>query len=363
MSRLDLEQLKRFDIVEEQPSAGPGLTAVPLNLRKQALQQFDFEFRLSEKKSSEQRFEFETRKNPELAEALINAKSLLNKGEVHLAQRLYSVILQSDPQSELAVRGAAECAKTLFQHDEALNILRGLIAQHKTSENYKLLADQLYAMSYLEDSIEAYLRSLQAQDLESQSLFDVYKNMGNIFLKMGDPDSAEEFYNKAYTIDPESDVLFVNYGSLYVYKGDYNKALARFREAIHLNDKNDKAWVGLAMIHREFGDLELSWANVEKALDIEPANESAIKLVADWAMKDNEIEKAIARLEIYLTLNNQDAVISMWLAKFLYFAGRLAEAKNKIEKALNLDAALDGGSDVRAVILAEISEREAKLKC
>lgn len=362
MSRPDLEPTKRFEIAEERSPTGHGLTAVPLNLRKQALQQFDLEFRLSEKKVNEQRFEFERKNNPELAEALLNAKSLLQKNEVELAQRLYRSILKSEPYNELAIRGAAECAKILFQHDEALGVLRELIKKHKTSENYRLLGDQLYAMSYNEDAIEAYMRSLQAQDLEPQSLFQVYKNIGNIFLRLGDADSAEEFYNKAYTIDPEADILFVNYGSLYLYRGDYNKALARFREAVQLNDKNDKGWVGLAMIHREFGDLELAWANVETALDIQPANESAIKLVADWAMKDNETERAIGRLGSYLKLNNKDAVIAMWLSKFLYFANRLEEARAEIERALSLDPNLEGGADVLSVIRAEIFEREAKIK-
>lgn len=360
MPRPDLDPQKKFEISEEKNTVGPGLMAIPLTLRKQALQQFDFEFRLEEKKANEQRFEFESKKNPELVEAFINAKNLLLKGEAQLAYGLYSSILKTDSQNELAVRGLAESAKALFRHDEALSILKILIEQHKTSENYKLLADQLYAMSYFEDAIEFYMRSLQAQDLDPQNLFNVYKNIGNIFLRLSDPDSAEEFYNKAYTLDPESDVLFVNYGSLYVYKGDYNKALERFREAVQLNDKNDKAWVGLAMIHREYGDLELSWANVEKALDLEPANESAIKLVADWAMKDNEIEKAIARLGCYLKFNNQDAVITMWFAKFLYFSERLEEAKIKIEHALKLNPNLDGASDVFSVIQAEISDRKVK---
>ena len=70
-----------------------------------------------------------------------------------------------------------------------------------------------------------------------------------------------------------------------------------FRRAVELNDSNDKAWVGLGLIHREFSDVELSWANIEKALDINPKNESAIRLVAEWAQKDNENEKAISRIE------------------------------------------------------------------
>ncbi len=363
MSRLESDKPKRFEIVvENQPekNQNSSLTAVPFSLRKQAIAQFDSEFILSEAQSREARFELEKQQSPEIIDVLINAKSLFDKKEIQLAQNLYRTVIKANPKNELALRGAAECAKAFGKHEEALVLLKNLVENSSSSENHRLLGDQLYAMTYLEDAIEAYMHALQDFDLKPENFFNIFKNMGNIFLRLGDADGAEEFYNKAYTIDPDSDVLFVNYGSLFVYRGDYNKALERFRQAIQLNDKNDKGWVGLAMIHRQFGDLDLAWANVEKALDIQPTNESAIKLVADWGMKDNEIEKSVTRLETYLKFNEQDALVSMWQAKFLYFLGRLPEARIEIEKALCLDPTIDGGADVLSVIEAEMASREGR---
>lgn len=357
MSRLESESSPRFEIEKEQVPMGQGLISLPLHLRKHAVEQFDGEFKIADIKASESKLTLESTVNPEVAELLINARALFEKGEVQLAQDLYESVLKSNPVQELAIRGVAECEKFFFQHDKALLKLKSLVLHHSTGANFKLLGDQLYAMGYLEDAVEAYLRSLQKMDLHEAEQFVVYKNLGNIFLKLGEVDGAEEFYNKAYTIDPDSDTLFVNYGSLYVYRGDYNKALERFRQAIALNDKNDKAWVGLAMIHREFGDLELAWANVEKALDISPGNESAIKLVCDWAMKDNEIDKANRRISAYVPLHTDDAVVLMWYAKFLYFSGQLELAKKQIEQALKINPHLEGGYDVLAVIQSEMAAK------
>jgi tetratricopeptide (TPR) repeat protein len=190
---------------------------------------------LQEKVNHDARIDVERQAHPEMAEVLANAKSLFDKKEFQLAQNLYRTVLKANPKNELAVRGAAECAKAFHKHEEALVLLKNLVEHNKSSDNYRLLGDQLYAMAYLEDAVEAYMRALQDFEMEPQSLFNIFKNMGNIFLRLGDADGAEEFYNKAYTIDPDSDTLFVNYGSLYVYRGDYNKALTRFREAIQLN--------------------------------------------------------------------------------------------------------------------------------
>jgi tetratricopeptide (TPR) repeat protein len=297
---------------------------------------------------------------PEILQTLANAQLLINEKEYQLAKNLYRSILRLDPTHELAIRGIAECASRLHQHPEAIQILKQLIERHETAGNLKSLADQYYTLEYLEDARHFYQRAITAGLLDPIELFDVYKNLGNVQLKLGDIISAEENYNKAYTIQPDSDALLVNFGSLSIYRGEYDKALARFREAVRLNDRNDKAWVGLAMIHREYGDCELAWANVEKALDIMPSQESAIKLVCDWAMKDNEIEKAILRLEAYLKVNDQDAMMSMWFAKFLYFTGRLDQAQVEIEKALYLDPHLVDGLEVAEVIRAEIDERETR---
>lgn len=284
MSRLESDPVPNFKLTKED-TKNPGLFAKPLSLRRQAIEEFDAEFRLENEKKFDQ----------------------------------------------------------------------------TPSTQYKLLGDQLYDMNCNEDAMAAYLRALTYEHIEIKEHFEILKNCGNILLRLGDTNAAEEYYNKAYTIFPDSDVLLVNFGSLALFRGEYDKALERFREAVGINDKNDKAWVGLAMIHREYGDSELAWANAEKALDINPSNESATKLVADWALKDNEIEKAIFRLEKYLALITSDATIYMWLAKFYYFSGQLDLAAKNSEMALRLDPEVEGGRDVLTVIKSERIVRGAKI--
>jgi tetratricopeptide (TPR) repeat protein len=357
MAGPESELQRRYQPAPTEEVQRPALTAVPLALRKSAVEKFDREFRADQKARIESLGVAD-----EVAQQLLNARTLLAKGECQLAHGIFRAVLKFDPANEMAVRGLAECAKAQFHHEEAVRVLRKLVETHKSSENFKLLGDQLYAMEYNADALEAYLRAQQARDLSPENEFEVYKNVGNILLRLGDADGAEEYYNKAYTLFPESDILRVNFGSLALYRGEYDKALERFRESVHLNDRNDKGWVGLAMIHREYGDAELSWANLEKALDVNPGNESALRLVAEWAMKDNDMERGINRLEAYLARRPDDAQMSMWLAKFLYFSGRLEAALIEIEKALHLDPSLEGGADVLAIVKSEIRNKMVSLK-
>lgn len=361
MSRLESDVRPRFSIATEEINESvPGLLAVPLNMRRQVVDEFDREFRVQELKEREHRFNFRSDQGQEMAQYLANANLLLEEGEYQLALDMYSAALKIDPANEMAIRGMAKCSSSIGQHERAVEILKDLILKHRTALNYRLLGDELYFLGYVEDALGAYRQALSFSYVTENELFPIFKNMGNIFLKMGDPDAAEEHYNKAYTINPDSDVLLVNFGSLAMYRGNYDNALARFREAVQLNDKNDKAWVGLAMIHREYGDVELAWANIEKALDISAFNESAIKLVCEWAMKDNELERAISRIRAYVAHHHRDSQAFMWLAKFLYFTGRLADALAQIERALYLDPDVEGGVEVLSVIKSEIRQQSER---
>jgi tetratricopeptide (TPR) repeat protein len=125
---------------------------------------------------------------------------------------------------------------------------------------------------------------------ESEALvkFEVYKNTGNLCVKSGEFDLAEDFYNKAFAIKPNSDDLMVNYGALAIQRGNKICALEKFRSALNINIKNDKAWIGLALIHNDLGDYELAWGNLKTALEINPKNKIAVELCCHWARRDEK---------------------------------------------------------------------------
>lgn len=358
MSRLESEYKPRFEVAKEETVNSQKLTALPLHMRKKAIEEFDNETRLQQAR------ELQSTKNTthiEIVQQLANAQLLMKEKEYQLAANLFHSINQLEPKNEYAIRGYAECMSRLNNHEKAVDVLQKLLSTNKSPENYKLYADQLYLMGYSQDAIEAYFMAIEKGVQDGENLFLIYKNIGNIYLKSADVDAAEEYYNKAFTIHPDSDELLVNFGSLALYRGQYDKSLSRFREAAQKNPMNDKAWVGLAVIHREYGDLELSWANIENSLDINPNNEAAIKLVAEWALKDNEVEKAIVRLTKFLEENTQHAQIKMWLAKFLFFAGHMNSALTQIEQALKIEPNLVDGVEVLAVIRSEIYARESAI--
>lgn len=144
------------------------------------------------------------------------------------------------------------------------------------------LATCHYHLKNDEEAIHFYLKFVMAHETISDCLFQALKNLGNLFLRSADIETAEEWYQKAYRICPQSDTILVNLGVLHTQTKSYNSALDFFRQAVVINPANDSGWIGLALIHWELSDFDLARANLRQALDLNPSSEIGLQLARIW---------------------------------------------------------------------------------
>lgn len=251
---------------------------------------------------------------PEVLDNILrNALLLIDNGDYRLATTLLRNILAREPYHADAIEWLGYCFQKQGDLENAQKCYAELIKLQPDEYSYSALAEVFYQLGREQDAEALYRKALDLIEYDSPLLFNIHKNLGNISIKAGDFEEAEESYNRAYTLNPHSDLLFVNYGTLEIQKGNIELALQRFREAVELNAQNDKAWVGIALIHREKGDHELAYANIEKALDIEPGNKVALKIFVEWSFSEYRFDRAIERIEAYLGKHTQDFEVSMLL--------------------------------------------------
>lgn len=292
-----------------------------------------------------------------VAEYFQAAKLLMTYSEFSEAQKLLRRVLSQAPHSSATMLALAECAKKLNQQDERLALLKVLVAQDDRASHHAQLAHGLYDVNHFTEALKHYLLALRVADDSQVDLFEVYKNVGNIFVRAHDFDSAEENYNKAYTINPNSSALMVNFGTLEIQRGDLEAARSRFREAILLDDQNDQGWVGLSIVHRSCGDFELSWANLQRALDLNPYNATAIQLGLGWVVKDEKWELVTNWLKNYLGRHSEDSVMSLALAQLHYLRRDLPLAEMEVTRTLSLDPESNEGLELLNLIRREKEER------
>jgi tetratricopeptide (TPR) repeat protein len=263
-----------------------------------------------------------------------NALILVDHGDYELALNLLDTVLAENEFHQESLKWKGYCLTQVGRIQKAIEAYFTLAELSPSDTNYFNLAEAFYTSGQDVMAKEFYNRALEVINYESPHLFQIYKKLGNVATKSGDFDSAQEYYDKAYTITPHSDDLFVNYGTLEMQKDNHDEALERFKHALTLNKTNDKAWIGLSLIYRARGDAELAWGELLHALDINPKNAVGVKLAIDWGMAEMEYDKAIAVLERYLNVAEPNADWVYTYAGLLYQAGDWKESKKILELLL-----------------------------
>lgn len=288
---------------------------------------------------------------------LKNAAVLVKAKETRPALNILRNVLMRQPENASALKMMGQCFKSENRYEEALKCFRANAKITRTADAMAAVAEILYLCERDEAALAQYRDVLKNVITDASLLFEIYKNVGNIHTRAGDFEAAEEFYDKAYTLRPQSDILLVNYGTLEIQRGNWNEAVTRFRTAVEINPQSDRGWVGLAMVHRTMGDFELAKANLQRALDINGANRTALKLAVEWASADHDFGFSIPRLQDYVggAKGSEDAEIAFLLSRTLVQAGRFREARLEIERVLALDPAFESADSLARALDRHLS--------
>ncbi len=247
-----------------------------------------------------------------------NAKILIKNNEYDLALKLLIQSVLKHPTNSYILRWLGLCFEKKRNYQSALKCYFQWYKEEQNEHSLSSLAGIFYQIGQDELALKYYQSALSFIKNPSPVLFDIYKNIGNIYVKSGDFEYAEEHYNKAYTLNPNSDTLLVNFGTLEIQKNNIELALQRFKEALEINPKNDKAWVGLALINRSMNDFDLAWGNLTTALDQNLENQTALEIGVNWSIQDQKYEIIIEKLQEYSSLYPLNLQFSYLLAQLLY---------------------------------------------
>lgn len=305
------------------------LAQYPIENKNLAVQQFENEEVISQINQGIEQILSKSNEHEKLL--LKNANMLLVNGEYELAKNLAAEILKLKPESREGFLYLGQCYLGIGDTKLAINCFKSMSDSKEDFQSLALIAEAYYSSGSDEEALNFYIRALEKLETESSLLFDVYKNIGNIFVRLGDFQAAEDNYQRAYAINPDSSTLLVNFGTLKVQKSHWEMAITYFRQAVFIEQKNDKAWVGLAISHREYGDHELAWANLLNALDFNALNSVALQLLEMWATKDGREQAAINFVKEKSETHKQSTELHLLLAKFLFQAERFKQCVVQLE--------------------------------
>lgn len=262
---------------------------------------------------------------------------LHQNSEIYLANSLLASALQRNQYDERIIYDLGKGFIKNRNFESAQKCFQYLKVKLNNFESYFFFAKSSEALGQVEAARDAYLDALLLPTVDSDLLFEAYKNIGNIYLKESNIEVAEDFYHKAYTIKSESPTLLVNLGTLELQRLNTSGAIERFRSALKVDPKFSPAWLGLALSYDDFGDFPMAWASLLRSVECDSRNATALLLLAQWSVKNEGVNKAIHYLSQYFDSGFFDNQLSLVFIELCLHSNNYGLARWELERALHWD--------------------------
>lgn len=155
---------------------------------------------------------------------------------------------------------------------------------------------------------------------------------------LGDHNYAIDKLKQAAAIDLTNPDIYINMGINYLKLGGENggEAVKAYQEAIVRDPKNAKAMYRIGKIYQSQNNKELLELNFNNAIAADPAFPPVYYAYFEY-YANKDITKAKEYLDKFVVYADKDPLNDLYLANYLFLAGRYAES---LAKAKELDAAV-----------------------
>lgn len=312
------------------------------------------------------------------------ANSYESLGDTDKALAYYGRALEIEPDYAISYyRRASLYHYTLNDpHKAALDYITYLEHEPKDFDGYMGLARTYVLLDKAKEAKEAFEEALELRDDEPNALNELgniyysdedyvraerlylasleadpdfkwgYFNLGNLYAYVrSDPDTAADYYEKTYKIDPEYPNAIVELSLLEVRRSEWNDAIGWLMRGKKLTP-DDAFWsyyLGYAYDEkatqkRNEGKTRAAqryMATAEKHLleagRLNPSNPDTYNLLGNLRLNNGEPEKAVPHYKKALELNEDHQFATVNLASALRTLGQYEDAETYFKRTLELD--------------------------
>lgn len=208
----------------------------------------------------------------------LKLKSKPQKERIHFLSNL----IKNDKADVRILEWAGFVALENQKWEMAEGIFSSLMERRDKILDLAGLAKALHKQSRQDEAKECYLTALDKITEPCVLLFIIYKSLGEIYLLKDDFPMAEEYYNKASTLNPSCESLVFHRAMIQLKEKNYAEAEQNFQIFLQSHLNHAKAWMGLALVRKALGDEELALSCLKRCLDFNPSNIRALNLEQKW---------------------------------------------------------------------------------
>lgn len=218
-----------------------------------------------------------------MQENMTSLKEMFQKDMSEKDQKSFLKKLAScDQASDQIISWGGKLALENQEWDLAESFFSCLLERRSQPEDLIGLAKALFKNKAFKEAEECLIEAMNGISDPCNLLFIVYKNLGNIYLSLGNFSMCEEFYNKAYTLSPHSVSLKFHRALLDLKQKHYVLAESKFQDILVSEPQHENSWLGLSIVRRFLNEEELAKACLHRCLDLNPRHKEAQCLSEIW---------------------------------------------------------------------------------
>ncbi|MDR0588719.1 MAG: tetratricopeptide repeat protein [Burkholderiales bacterium] len=107
--------------------------------------------------------------------------------------------------------------------------------------------------------------------------WEVYRDRGIVFYRLGEFDHALADFNKVLELDPKNKIVYFNRGLVYYKQGDYDRAIADFDLNCKFYPKHKEAYFVRGLAYKKMGDHARAKEDFNFVVELDPKNKEAKK--------------------------------------------------------------------------------------
>ncbi len=216
--------------------------------------------------------------------------------------------------------------------------------------------------------------------LQNNKSAKAYIDLGDVYVKLGNLNKAENEYKTAIATDSTSADGYLKLAQAYYLDNKFVLAISYYTECIKLDKNNLQALYGMALAREGNGELDTALDTIERAVQLSPDNPAFITLNGrllrkkkdyknaaamlsnavnrfpsyaplhtEYAVvlgKEGDYADAIAQLNTALTISPVSATDDAYMAEMLNKESKYAQAEKYALKALSINSNLPYGYEV-----------------
>jgi predicted O-linked N-acetylglucosamine transferase (SPINDLY family) len=238
--------------------------------------------------------------NVKIKEELALALKHQQEGNLEQAKKIFSEILQVEPNNICALHFLGLLYYRLKRYDLSLSLIKKAIEYEPNYvDAYNNLGVILSDVGQYDEAIECYQQAIR---VNTNSFFAHY-NLGNILREKGHFDKAITCYSKAIELNPTFAEAHCNLGYSLQQKGNLDHAISCYRKAIELNPNFSEAHCNLATVLQNMGLFDEAVNHYRHAIDLNPNSPVAVNNLGNALAEQGKLNEAASCYRLALQLN------------------------------------------------------------